>query len=183
MREFIAFDMDDSSIVHELLRHDVFSDRCVRCAGHGEMHLTLNFLGEVEPSLNQKIALEMDQVASLMERFSVEFRGVGAFPSAHRPSVIWVGVADGGETSRLNALLSERLSKIGMEVERRVFHPHVTLARVKCRIEQGKLDRLFDEWGDFSFGRQEVHEVILKKSELTPRGAIHTPLHVSRLRT
>lgn len=183
MREFIAFDVEDTSALAGILKSEALSDRCVRPAGKEDMHLTLNFLGDVDPSVNQAIAEAMDDICQEVTRYRVEYRGIGAFPSRNRPSVIWVGVVDRGETSRISALLSERLSTLGLAVEARPFHPHITLARVKCRVGEGKLERLFSEWEEKSFGFQEIREVFLKKSELTPRGAIHTSLHMSRLRT
>ncbi len=183
MREFIAFEVEYPAALDEILKSEAFSDRCAKPAGRDDMHLTLNFLGEVDPSVNQAIAGAMDDICRVVSRYRVEYRGIGAFPSRNRPSVIWVGVTDSGETSKINALLSERLSILGFPAEARPFHPHITLARVKCRLGEGKLERLFRDWEEKSFGFQEIREVFLKKSELTPQGAVHTSLHVSRLRT
>ncbi len=183
MREFIALEVEDSAALDDVLKAEAFTDRCVKPAGKGDMHLTLNFLGEVDPSVNHAIAAAMDDVCRVVSRYRVEYRGIGAFPSRNRPSVIWVGVIDSGETSKINALLSERLSILGFPAEARPFHPHITLARVKCRVGEGKLEGLFRDWEEKSFGFQEIRKVFLKKSELTPQGAIHTSLHVSRLRT
>ena len=107
---------------------------------------------------------------------------MGVFPSPSRPSVIWIGVVDGGQTARVYADLSGRFSRLGLRTESRAFHPHITVARVKGRIERGALDGLLRKWNEHSFGKQRVCELILKKSELTPAGALHTSLHVSALR-
>ncbi len=183
MREFIALEVENPAALDDVLKAEALTDGCVKPAGRGDMHLTLIFLGEVDPSVNQAIAGAMDDVCRVVSRYRVEYRGIDAFPSRNRPSVIWVGVTDSGETSKINALLSERLSILGFPAEARPFHPHITLARVKCRVGEGKLEGLFRDWEEKSFGFQEIRKVFLKKSELTPQGAIHTSLHVSRLRT
>lgn len=182
MREFIAFDVRDVSILDSLMGDKLLTDRCARPVGRGEMHLTLNFLGEVEPDRNTELASMLDDAAGGMNAFEVEFSGVGAFPSASRPSVIWVGVVDRGETAKINSLLTERLGRAGFRTESRSFHPHITIARVKCRLPEEERVRFFKRWDNESFGRQEVSELVLKKSELTPRGALHSPLHNSRLK-
>ena len=183
MREFIAFDMEDTSTARGMLQDSFFSDRCVRQVGGDELHLTLNFLGEVDPSVNGSIEEAMEEAASGFPSYHIDFKGVGAFPSQERPSVIWIGVADRGETAMLNAILSERLAKLGFKPESRPFHPHLTVARVKCRVDPSLLTSFFEKWAGMEFGSQNVRKVVLKKSDLTPEGARHTPLYSTRLRT
>lgn len=175
--------MEDTSILRALFSDELFKDRCVRRVRDDEMHLTFNFLGEVDPSFNARIFGNTDAVALETDAFEVEFRGIGAFPSATRASVVWIGVVDGGETTRINSLLSDRFAALGLRTESRPFHPHITVARVKCRVEHGRLDAALRNWEGASFGTQEVSSIEVKKSELSPGGAVHTALHVSRLRS
>lgn len=183
MREFTAIDVEDQSIFAGILHDPLFSSRCVRPAGREGLHITLNFLGDVDPGINEILASGIDSVAGGVESYQVRFEGIGAFPAIDRPSVIWAGVADSGETGLLSGRLGECFRPMGLRMESREFHAHVTLARVKCSVDGRELSRFFSTWGKAEFGGQEVREVVLKKSDLTPAGPVYSQLHKSPLRT
>ena len=90
-----------------------------------QWHLTLQFLGEVE----------LESVIVALEGFDVpggrvRLGGAGAFPSARRGRVLWVGVAEGARVlAHLASGVAECLASIGFEPEAREFVPHVTLVR------------------------------------------------------
>ena len=68
-----------------------------------------------------------------------------------------------------------KLSDLGFNPDKK-FKPHVTIFRVKNKIE-GLTDKL-EKYSSYSFGKQEISEIKLKKSELTPNGPIYTDLLV-----
>ena len=55
-------------------------------------HLTLAFLGDVPDSDLSAICQAVASSAGAIEPFEIEVTGLGAFPSAIRPRVIWAGV-------------------------------------------------------------------------------------------
>ena len=55
-------------------------------------HLTLAFLGDVPNSDLSAICQVVAASAASIEPFEIEVKGLGAFPSATRPRVIWAGV-------------------------------------------------------------------------------------------
>ena len=62
--------------------------------------------------------------------FALRFVGLGLFPGRGAPRVIWLGTTTGSEAaSAVHRVAAERLRDAGVELERRPFHPHVTLAR------------------------------------------------------
>jgi RNA 2',3'-cyclic 3'-phosphodiesterase len=90
-----------------------------------QWHLTLQFLGDVELQ-SVIVALEGFEVRGGRVRLG----GAGAFPSARRGRVLWIGVAEGTRVlARLANGVAECLAPLGFEPEAREFVPHVTLVR------------------------------------------------------
>jgi 2'-5' RNA ligase len=111
------------------LRAALGDPAAIRWTGLAQMHLTLLFFGEVPDELVERLveAFSRDVPRSA---FTVRFRGLGVFPPAGPPRVLWLGVKDGGaEATDLYGELRARLGVIPLRVEHRPFHPHLTLGR------------------------------------------------------
>src|SRR5437879_3871095 len=91
-------------------------------------HLTLSFLGDVaDTDLNEVCRATADSVAEL-KPFDLRLEGLGTFPNATRPRVVWVG-ATGPGLAPLDALQKEvvkAVRSVGHPPEDDRFHPHVT---------------------------------------------------------
>lgn len=143
------------------------------------MHVTVKFLGDVTEDSVKDIEQALRQVARGRATFTVEVGGLGVFPGARAPRVLWLGLA--GEIDRLTALaqaLDEALAELGYPRERRPFQPHLTLARIKDRGRE--VGQALDETGllahRMTLGTLEVTALSLMKSDLTPTGAVYTRL-------
>ena len=138
------------------------------------MHFTVQFLGEASEEMVKKISDALNSIE--FSRFSVTFASIGVFPKPNSPRVIWIGVNDGvNELEKLAETIRAKLSDIGFSPDKK-FKPHVTIFRVKNRIED--LPSKLEKFSSYSFGKQEISEIKLKKSELTPNGPIYTDLLV-----
>jgi 2'-5' RNA ligase len=144
VRLFIALELP-AAAVGELVswRRSVLAAKAgLRPVPPESMHVTLAFLGEREPASVDALLGALDAVA-----------GAGAAPLAlgspwwlprRRPGVLAVAIEDDDgllhETQGL--LLSALRRAIGFEPERRVFFPHVTVARVRrgFRVRPAPLD-------------------------------------------
>ena len=131
------------------------------------MHITLKFLGNVErhslPLLGEKLARSLEGRSPI----PISLTGLGAFPDASKPRVLWMGIGNGAEAiGELAAHVDEALSELGFERESREFHPHLTLGRVK----QGSAD-LVSEKAEQHFGDCLAREVTLYESRLQRKGA------------
>ncbi len=97
-------------------------------------HLTLRFLGESKAETVQSLRETLAQVAAQTAAFALRIEGVGCFPNARRPSVLWAGL--GGATDELG-VLQQRVEQVvrgaGWSAEERSFRPHITLGRVRSR--------------------------------------------------
>lgn len=55
------------------------------------LHFTVKFLGEIPESIVEEIDKRLRTL--VLQRMEVAVRGVGAFPDARRPRVVWAGVS------------------------------------------------------------------------------------------
>ena len=101
--------------------------RGVRPVRPVQMHLTLHFLGDIEDAACAGLPEALARVTH--DAFSIAIGGTGVFPPRGRPSVLWAGVAESAALSELHAAIGEAFVSCGLEIERRPYVPHVTLAR------------------------------------------------------
>jgi 2'-5' RNA ligase len=175
IRAFIAIDVPAAPPLKPVLAALSRMGRAVRPVPDGPLHVTLKFLGDIDPTFVPQLAQALSQAAVGSPELTVELRGIGAFPDAHRPNVIWVGCDDAPELKALVQRMEDELSAIGIPRESRTFHPHATLARVKVR-PPGDLADLLHAHAATHFGDAGVKEAKLYQSELTPRGPRYTVL-------
>jgi len=184
MRAFIAITLSAAvrNALLSFLREVKLFDAPVRWVRPEGMHLTLRFLGEISPSRVAEVSSTLDNVTARHAAFSLEFVGTGTFPAKpHAPRVIWSGIAQGRPMESLHLDLQEGLEAIGIPRERRRFHPHLTLGRVRssCNLEAALKFVCSQE--RTTFGSMSVHSVDLYKSILKPEGAEHSLIHSASL--
>jgi 2'-5' RNA ligase len=140
-------------------------------------HLTLKFLGEISPDLVAPLGEAIRGAIRSHPPFGVELRGVGAFPDADHPRVVWAGVGEGAaEVGELARRVDEAAATLGIRKDPRAFTPHVTLLRVRGARDREQARDWLSFGPDHSFGREEVREAILYSSELRREGAVHRAL-------
>jgi len=138
------------------------------------MHFTVQFLGEVSEEMVGKISDALNSIE--FYSFSISFASIGVFPKPNSPRVIWIGTDDGiNELEKLAEIIRSKMSHLGFSPDKK-FKPHVTIFRVKNKIED--LSSKLEKFSSCSFGKQLVSEIKLKKSELTSTGPIYTDLLV-----
>ncbi len=140
-------------------------------------HLTLVFLGDVEEIRLERLARNLGQSLADKTLGTLRFSEISPFPFNARPKVI-AAVAEA--TIWLKNLQSSCVKvarKSGIELDRRRFVPHVTLARMNGRKHNTSgLPSLFFET------QITFKEVILFESILHPDGAKYHMLEVFDLR-
>ncbi len=142
-----------------------------------QLHLTLRFLGEVEPSSARMLADALRPPLTALAPFSLTISGLGAFPSPSRPSVIWAGVAPCLDLFHLYLTINSIIDQIGFPSEEKPFSPHLTLGRLRDRVRVPEGGRILSRHDDAVLGVFPVRAVILFQSRLTSDGPIHTELN------
>jgi RNA 2',3'-cyclic 3'-phosphodiesterase len=147
-------------------------------------HLTLAFLGDVPNSDLSEICRVVAASAGEIEPFEIEVKGVGAFPSAIKPRVIWAGVTTPNPKLLfdLQESIVYSLAGIGHRPDDQRFHPHVTLGRIKHqRRGPGDLTGLIERNRLWSAGQYTVTDVEVFASTLGPAGSAYDVLGRGRL--
>lgn len=138
------------------------------------MHLTLRFLGDVAPEPLERLRAMLREPLAAIDPFVLHVRGVGAFPSAARPSVLWAGVEPvDGPLAALQERVESASRAMGLSPETKPFRPHLTLARLRDKGGAAGLPALIPHESRFEGGAFTVEAVSLLSSELTPKGPIY----------
>jgi len=144
------------------------------------MHITLNFIGEVDKDLADKAKAALSSVS--FTPFKVHLEGLSYFsPSFIR--VVYASIKEGSaEAKTLFETVGEALTANsvpyehgGSEAER--FVPHFTLARVKYIKEKKPLLDFINAYSDFDFGSFTVRSITLKQSTLSEAGPVYSDLY------
>ncbi|HYA03647.1 MAG TPA: RNA 2',3'-cyclic phosphodiesterase [Syntrophobacteria bacterium] len=179
IRSFIAIELPDEirQALSQVQRHLKGSVTGVRWVQPEGIHLTLKFLGSILAEQVAAIAAAVGEVVRGEPPLALAMSGLGAFPNARRPRVIWVGIV--GEVERLGRLqtrLESALEPLGLAREERPFRPHLTLGRVRDPRRPPDLTRALEEITVSASSPFDVREILVYKSDLRPTGAIYTKL-------
>lgn len=170
VRIFIAIDLPDYirgrlAEAQWLLKS---SDAKLRIVSPENIHITLKFIGEVDDGTLKQIEESLLILDS--KPFNITIRDIAGNPP-NRPKVIWCNIEDGGSCSDLHSQIESLIIPFGIEKDGRKFKPHATLARVS-RFHKSLNEKIaemsFDDFGNF-----DASAIVVKKSTLTPQGAIY----------
>lgn len=183
MRLFIAIPIPDP-VIDELkcaqheLKHATHSTE-IRWSPPRHFHLTLQFLGEVTPDHIPDLQQKISDVCIGFSVMRLNCAGIGFFPSAAKPRVVWAGTDDPqGRLTRLAQTLETAVQSFIPETKSENFVGHITLGRV-VHIPRPAIDRLqkcAEALSRHPFGTWQATAVNLYQSELSPGGAVHTVL-------
>ena len=125
-RIFIGLELPESS--RETLAGLDPGLKGVRWLQAEQMHLTLSFLGDVEPGNEDRLREALLDVK--VAAFFLPIRGVGIFGGAH-PTVVWAGVGQGHpHLFALHKHIQDAVLHAGLEPDLGGF-PHVSIAPVR----------------------------------------------------
>ena len=174
MRIFVAIEVSDKNVLNSIHKIQTELNIKAKPVELHNMHFTVQFLGEVSEEMVGKISDALNSIE--FSSFSISFASIGVFPKPNSPRVIWIGTDDGvNKLEKLAEKIRSKLSHLGFSPDKK-FKPHVTIFRVKNKIED--LPSKLEKFSSCSFGKQLVSEIKLKKSELTSTGPIYTDLLV-----
>ncbi|MCP4083136.1 MAG: RNA 2',3'-cyclic phosphodiesterase [Planctomycetaceae bacterium] len=178
IRSFIAIDIpsDAARGLGRVIRRMAQKWPEYRWADPQTLHLTLNFLGNVPDEKLPRVCEILRETLANHSRFSFELQGLGAFPKATRPKVIWVGVGEGkSPLSRLFYDFAQNLEELRLDRDRKAFRPHISLARIQNgeRWPDSMVAHLTSE-PPTQIGLVSVDEVLLYSSHQEKSGSVHT---------
>lgn len=178
IRSFLAFDIESETVMNRLRDVQALLIKTgadLKAVEPKNIHITVRFLGNVSENTVEKLHDCMKKVQFVP--FDVKIHGVGAFPDAKHPRVVWAGITQGANELRsVFDQLEPQLQSLGFAAEPRGFNPHLTIARVRSGRNRAELAKSIGDNKDCEFGVVHAKCLRLKKSVLTPKGPIYSTL-------
>ena len=178
MRAFFCLTTDkvlnrDLAAVVQQLRTQIHT-RVAWVPAHN-FHVTVRFLGEIDPMLTVDLERMLHPIAMDISPFNLVIDRLGAFPAVDRARVIWAGGEAPPEFLELVSRMNHGLATLGFPPDRKESIAHITLGRVKGRPDR-TLPQVLAAFPDIAAHTLHVERVTLMESVLTPRGAEYNPL-------
>jgi 2'-5' RNA ligase len=178
IRSFIAFDMENESVLNRLAAAQkllVETGADLKPVAPQNIHITTRFLGDISPSMVDKVYEAMKKVK--FTPFNIKLCGLGVFPSLNYPRVVWAGMTDGVEQLKsIFTQLEPQISALGFAADAYGFSPHLTIARVRSGVNKQRLAELVTKKADYEFGTIKADCLRLKRSQLSPKGPTYSTL-------
>ncbi|RXI98633.1 RNA 2',3'-cyclic phosphodiesterase [Anaerobacillus alkaliphilus] len=94
-----------------------------------DFHITLAFLGGVAPKLLEQLKGGLQTVSEQHPPFSLTIQDLGFFGQKAGPRIFWAGVKHEQKLFDLQKHIYETCVNVGIDLEKRAYSPHITLAR------------------------------------------------------
>ena len=138
------------------------------------LHVTTKFIGEWPDERLEELKSALVRLPS-RPAIPVHIHKVGFFPNPHSPRVFWCGIEAPGLDS-LAADTDRATAVLGVAVEKRAFSGHLTLARIKEKVNLQALREKIASLPSLEFGQFDVAGFFLYRSQLRPGGSVYTKL-------
>jgi len=175
-RGFIAVDIPSSQIINELASQIKNSGANTKVVETENIHITLKFLGDTDEGSVDNIEDIIKGSVENIDPFEIKLIGTGVFPNPNYIKVMWIGIQDNGELSKIAGYINEKLTDFGFENDRRGFSAHLTIARLRSARNKEKIVEIVEKYREKEFAKIKVESIKLKKSELTPKGPIYSTI-------
>ena len=141
-------------------------------------HLTLHFLGYLNREKLEEVKKILAYIVPQVPLTSLRLGNFNYFPSSQKPRVFFIELKeDRGILVSCQKRIGQELEKIGIKIEKRPWHPHLTLARL------GFSHPLKIPLFDFSrIAPIPVHSIELMESHLFPQGPQYTIIQSFQLK-
>lgn len=138
----------------------------IRWVSKENLHITLNFIGEIENNEVEKIDSVLKNIE--INKFKLVLSGSGFFKSG----ALWIGVEKSNELLRLERECCKNLLEAGIDLDVRKYKPHLTVGRFK-KVD---INEFLGNTMGYKSRKFRVEGVSLYSSILKQSGAIYTKL-------
>lgn len=116
----------------------------VRWVAPESLHVTLQFLGNVDEALAAPLAQALDRAGAGEHPIPLGVRAIEAVPNPRRCRILWVGLDAPPALEFLADRFARECLQLGIAGDEQAFRPHVTFGRMKDggRLPEGALRRL-----------------------------------------
>ena len=135
-----------------------------------QLHLTIRFIG---PFPAEKIDLLKSKLANInLPSFALKIDKLGFFSYKKDPTILWAGIKNNQSLINLRQKIDQELNLFNISLEKKEFHPHFTLARLK-KTSLKTIQIYLNKYNPLNMKEFSIKEFILYSSSLTPQGAQH----------
>ena len=131
------------------------------------LHLTLVFVGEIAE--HQARDLDQALLGISHDPFDLVVSGLGVFGSA-KPHSLWAGIEPSEPLDHLQRKITQCCRAQGLEIEKRKFTPHITVAKLRDSPAH-RLSDFIANHSPFHGGMLAVSHFTLFQSHLTHQGS------------
>jgi 2'-5' RNA ligase len=136
------------------------------------LHITLKFIGDIPGQFQDAVEAAIEPIR--VHPFLLPVEGIGSFPPVGRTHAVWAGVATGHpRLFQLHKRIEDALFAIGIEPEKRIYHPHVTVARVNQAADE-TIRQFVKRHQDFGAPPFHVESYDLLRSEVIDGRRVYT---------
>jgi 2'-5' RNA ligase len=139
------------------------------------MHLTTKFIGDFPEERLEELKAALRGVTQ-PGALRIALRGLDWFPNAERPRVFVAAMEAPAGLFALARDTDAACARLGIAVEKKAFHPHLTLARIRTAEPLFELKKAILELPSADFGAFSAERFHLYQSQLAPGGSIYTKL-------
>ena len=146
-RTFIAIPLPDDIKTYLKRVHDLLEpiSEGIKWVDPVNMHITLKFLGETPEWMLEDVKNEFIRIASNVEPFQMTLKHLGQFPKEGDPRILWAGLQ---KVPPVVYALSDEFNAgymaKGFDDSGKKFKPHITLGRVKHRLNEDFIPSFYD---------------------------------------
>ena len=137
-----------------------FKDEKIRLVKKSNLHITLEFLGQVSKYDQQQFIEKSNHIQ--VEPFELELTSIGWWK---KPGILWIGPQHIPQSlTNLVESIKQIVEQQGLETDKRSYKPHITIAR---KVKQ---DQLPEQSIDI---RWQVNSFALIESKSTDTGVVY----------
>jgi 2'-5' RNA ligase len=138
-----------------------------------KIHLTLKFIGEIDEKFTGSLINDLDFI-NKYSRIECSLTRFGFFFRNKEPQILWMGLSVSDAVTEIAGELNARLEKYGVKREKREFKAHLTVMRIKKRVDNS----FIKSFENFNIPAVQfiADEIALFRSELSPAGSRYTEL-------
>jgi len=145
----------------------------VRWMDGDRMHITMRFIGDVEPGIAEDIDANLSSIDA--PEFEVAVRGLGQFEKGHRAHTLYAEIDRDPPLMHLQSKIESAVVRAGVPPAGRKFKPHITLARMRGAPDD-KMAVMLETQGSFDAMTFDAEQFVLYRSHLGSEKPVYEPL-------
>lgn len=178
-RLFISLDIPED-ILDNLIkqRDEIYGEHnFVSWEKKEKMHITLKFLGDVGDYTTDLLITRLDEI--VYNEINIEFDKFAFFKKQNMLKILFASIIENERVTELFDKVENECELCGFKKEKRKFHPHITLLRLKGKEDLNNLIKFQNV--KIELNKFTVRTFSLLKSELKPTGSEYTKIKSYKL--